>query len=88
MSFLKAINTNDPNGKLMQIIPVNNSGLAFTNVVNYLRKHDVVKNSTDLKIVVKPSETCASYYAKNGKMLVEASSNNPRKVSAETVNFE
>lgn len=83
-----SINTNDPNGKLMQIIPINDSGLAFTNVVNYLRKHDVVKNSTDLKIVVKPSETYASYYAKNGKMLVEANSDNPRKVSAKTVNFE
>lgn len=83
-----AINTDDPNDKLMQIIPVNNSGLAFTNVVNYLRKHDVVKNSTDLKIVVKLGETYASYYDKNGKMLVEAGSDNPRKVSAKTVNFE
>ena len=72
----------------MQIIPVNNSGLAFTNVVNYLRKHDVVKNSTDLEIVVKLGETYASYYAKNGKMLVEAGSDNPRKVSAKIVNFE
>lgn len=72
----------------MQIIPVNNSGLAFTNVVNYLRKHDVINNSTDLEIVVKPSETCASYYAQNGKMLVEANSDNPRKVSAKIVNFE
>lgn len=83
-----AINTNDPNGKLMQIIPVNDSGLAFTNVVNYLHKHNTVKNSTDLKIVVKLGETYASYYDKNGKMLVEAGSDNPRKVSAKILNFE
>lgn len=82
------INTNDPNSKLMQIIPVNNFGLAFASVVNHLRKHKVVKNLTDLKIVVKPSETYASYYAPNGKMLVEASNDNPRKVSAKIVNFE
>ena len=71
-----------------ELVPASNSGLAFCNVLKYLRKHNVLKHSTDLNINAQYSKTVATYNGEDGRVKVSATRLKPKKVVVENISFD